>query len=270
MIEYKNIIIIVAMKFELDIFCKNLLKHNFINIKIELLSHDLKRILYVFKNDKTFIQIIIFFSGIGEKFLDLKTIFNFLEKNLDLNNEKQIFNVNLVYLVGLSGSCNDKYKVGTTLKVGTLKYKEESITLDKEHNVTLMTSDNIVKYEDKKHLSETNIDIVDMETFFWVKELKNFIDIKNIKVFRAISDDLSFIFPESLDDTEFSRKIFKIINSDKNLILKKIFLSSLFKKVNSNIVKFFVEIKRILSMRKNFHLARKNLTKTLLKEILGK
>ena len=216
--KYKNIILITAMKFELEIFCKNLLKYNFIKINIDFLSHDLKRSLYIFKNDKKFIQIIMIFSGVSEHFLNLKTIFNFLENNL--NDNEATFDINFGYLVGLSGACNENYKVGTVLEVGKVKFGKDVFVLDKNKKITLLTSDKIMKFDDKKKISNL-VDIVDMETFFWIKELQDFINLKNIKVFRSISDDLSFKFPETLNDLEISKKIFSIIRGNLGIFKKE-------------------------------------------------
>lgn len=277
----ENILIVSAMNFELENLFFEFEKRKLKKMQIDVFwgNKSKKHFIYVFKDESLNKQFFIFSTGIGKKnsINNLKNFLNFYEKSLNSNNQILFSEI---YLVGLAGGITSDLKVGDIIEPKNIFYNDEKIILDLEinSNKNLLTVDDPMDFDQKKNISEKevkNVDIVDMETFFWVKEIKYFFEsrnflnpLENIKIVRAVSDDFYFCFPKILKDKNIAKEVFNVISNRKRLGIK-IFFKSL-NYFNYNFFETIRDIKKVLKMKKNFNLARKKLTEFLINEALNK
>ena len=159
-------------------------------------------------------------------------------------------------LLGFAGALRADLKVGKILEPNVVLGEnfglpENKIILDVKdtEDISLITTRKSLEFEDKKNYK--NIDLVDMETFFVVREILNFqaasdqiFETKNIKIFKVVSDELDFRFPDELD-----AELFNVMFTGKNLTRKIKFL----------LKKNLKEKIKIFRMCFNFFKARKKL-----------
>jgi hypothetical protein len=196
-------------------------------------------------------EIYFFYTGVGKKnaIKNLRYFFKKYNELVDVNNFDKIF------ILGFAGALKEDLKVGDILEPNIFlceQFLDEKIVFDTNNlkDISLITTTESLDFEAKKNYK--NFDIVDMETFFVLKEIlnentKNTKNIKNTKIFKVVSDELNFEFPKNMNF-----EIFNILFVEKSLIKQLEF----FFKIK---LAFFSKLK-ILKMYFNFLKARKKLS----------
>ncbi|MDR0676811.1 MAG: hypothetical protein LBF97_07230 [Elusimicrobiota bacterium] len=284
----KKILIISATLFEIEY-----LLQKFKNLKMSKMQIDLSYIksendeyeninqnekilkkcsIFIFEKKSKNIQIFVFYTGMGKNNAtkNLDAFLQFYRQNLGDESFDKIF------LIGISLSINGILKIGDIVEPNIVVYEDEKIELFKKDRETiLLTVDKFVdiekKYEILKKNKFKNLEVVDMETFYWVKSFSTFykkFDMNNINIFKCIGNELDYKFSDIFINSEKQLKptICEFITNNKKMNYE--YLKILLKNFKYNIFKVFKQIKQIRTFKKNFYLARKNLSEFILERIL--